>query len=159
MDQTTETLLRAIGASYNQLDTAPLQPHLGDDTEWHSQNVFEVLRGASAILDYLNGKFATLAECPPSILPLFVLAELPWGTGCDGPCLSAFQSEDETPNQIPVALILIEHDEHGTLKKISMCSVAPNPAQARITDDCPGLTPEEGSRRLRRLFPNRDDGT
>ena len=152
MEDLTVKALEAIGATYNRLDTAPLRPFLTNHTEWHSQDVFEVLRGADSILDYLTGKFETLSKYPRSDHPLLVLAELP----SDGPCLAIFQDEGGGSSyQTPVALILVKHDDEA-LTSISMCSIAPHPSQARLSRNYPGLTPEEGSKRMEAFLPGND---
>lgn len=121
----------AFARAWNTLDESHLAPLLGPNTVYESQNVFEPLVGAEAILDYLCGKFVTLrahADTHTAYAELSQMAEIYQNRPC---VIMAQQHPDNL-----LAVVLFE-TERGRIKRLDICSCLPNPSHATRTGQYP----------------------
>jgi hypothetical protein len=120
--------LKAYAKMMNTLNPDHLEPFLADDLRYNSQGVFAEMRGKEEYLDYMRGKFETIANS--SSYPFAEIGELteyPFG-----PCVIIAQGDKE--NLIATVLIGIED---SLVTRIDMCAV-PEPQSAVRTGEYPG---------------------
>jgi len=119
-----------IATAYNTLDTTVFNSLIADDFVYESQNVFEPISGKENFMVYINGKFSSIKESGS-----FVFAEICYLGRNDTPCIIISQGTKEKKG----ALLIIEINQNNKIRRMDMCTVAPNWSTAKRTNIYPGL--------------------
>lgn len=149
MDHSTRTphqqMLHDLGATYNTLDATAFANWLDEDSVWESQAVMSAMTGKTTIMEYLDGKLATIRGISDWKRPLAVLASINGQA-----CLAIYQGPVFVGDRhVPVGLFMVQND-NDTLKRVDVC-VLPPPETAAVSTDYPGLTADEAANRLARI--------
>jgi hypothetical protein len=138
-------MLHDLGAAYNTLDATAFATWLDEDSVWESQSVMSAMTGKTTIMEYLEGKAATLRSAPDWQRPLAVLASINGQA-----CLAIYQGPVFVGDRhVPVALFMVKSDD-DTLKRVDVC-ILPPPETATLSTEYPGLTADEAAARLARI--------
>ena len=121
-------LIKEVGKAYNTLNHNVLDASLDDGIIYESQNVLKALKGKKAVMEYLEGKFATIRK-----LENHVYAELGFlDEAKQKPCIILSQGSKENKG----ALILVE-ENNNKITRIDICTVAPHWTSAIRTNEYP----------------------
>ncbi len=122
-------LLRKIAQAWNNLDVSYIEEEVADEVIYTSQWVFESIEGKNKLLDYLQGKFATIKSRVLSD-QMKLSAELASFT--DGPCIVLKQ---EFKDRTDKSTLLIKTMDHK-IQQIDLCFI-PDPEAAKLSGEIP----------------------
>ena len=125
----TEKMAATIYArAWNNLNTSFLFSFLSEDIVLESQNVLEPIKSKSEVLNYLNSKMQTISKADDEYK---VFAQIGSVFNCR-PCVIISQGDK---NNLTLTVLFTIRDE--LISRIDLCSVAPHPREAELTNYFP----------------------
>ena len=132
----------AFAVAYNRLDVGSLAGNLAEDVVYGSQEALDDLSGKSEVLDYISGKFETVRA---GGLECRVRAELAVEPVDGDPCILLHQRNSKYQEGLgdPVAYANLESNDAGQIRRITLVSLVPSPADCDRTGLFPGILPTQ----------------
>lgn len=112
---------KAYAVMFNTLDALVFVPLLAEDVRYSSQMVLEDLHGKKRVVEYFLDKVASIENGLPDTKAFAELGE--WQ---GRPCVVVAQGQKEPPGGVVLFSV-----KDQTVTSVDMCTVVPNPEEAR----------------------------